>query len=251
MLSLTSTFLLRIPLLVPKGRGRKMSLANRDLYAVTVDCVVFSYSESGLELAVIKRGNPPFKGMWALPGGFVEGRESCEEAARRELAEETNLSLAFLEQFHTFSAPDRDPRGRVISVAFLALTNRQHHELRSDADAADVKWVKWTALPPLAFDHKVILNQGFQRLQNLVRTRPVGLHLLSKRFTLTELQNLYEAVLQTAIDKRNFRKKIHKMPFICETGEQTSGLKHRPAMRYEFDEAIYQTYRERGYYFDL
>ena len=176
--------------------------------ALTVDCVVFGFDESELKVLLIERGREPFKGKWALPGGFVQVNETLDEAARRELTEETGLKNVFLEQLFTFGAVKRDPRERVVSVAHYALVKLTDYKARAASDAANAEWFPVAKLPKLAFDHAEIIATALGRLQGKVRYQPIGFELLPPKFTLSELQHLYEAILETPLDKRNFRKKV-------------------------------------------
>src|SRR5438132_3935990 len=174
--------------------------------ALTVDCVVFGFDEGELKVLLIQRALVPFKGKWALPGGFVRVDETLDEAARRELAEEAGLKDVFLEQLYSFGALDRDPRERIVSVAFYALVRLSDHRAKAATDAANAQWFPISKLPKLAFDHADILRTALARLQGKVRYQPIGFELLPQKFTLSQLQHLYEAVLETQLDKRNFRK---------------------------------------------
>lgn len=217
-------------------------MKRRSSYALSVDCVIFGYTEGKLQVALIERKNAPYKGNWAIPGGFVEGDETVEEAAFRELKEETGLSDLYLQQFHVFSAPDRDPRGRVITVAFFALIDADQCELVASEDASKAVWWSIDDLPHLAFDHDSIYEEALKALRIAIRNQPLAFELLPKKFTLTQLQQLYEEVFDQEIDKRNFRKKVAKMDFIQETGTMTKGAKHRPAMLYAFNRKKYAKY---------
>ncbi len=220
--------------------------------AVTVDCVLFGYSPSlGLSVLLIERGEEPFKGSWALPGGFVQMEESTEEAARRELEEETSLQCNFLEQVYTFSYIGRDPRGRTISVAYSALLPREDNIVEAATDARDAKWFKMSELPELAFDHLEILDVAYKRLCGKITYEPVGFGLLPKQFTLSELQRLYEELRQVTLDKRNFRKKVLSMNLLVDTEFEQEGVAHRSARLYEFDEARYSQLKEEGFEFRL
>ena len=214
-------------------------LEKRWKYPLSVDCVIFGYTEGELKIALIERKNEPYKGQWAIPGGFVEGDETVEEAAFRELREETGIHDIYLEQCHVFSRPDRDPRGRVITVAFFALIDSEQFQLIASEDALRAKWWPNNALPDLAFDHKEILQAAINSLQIAMRTKPIAFHLLADAFTLSQLQRLYEKVFEIELDKRNFRKKVQKMDFIIETKKMTQGGRHRPAMLYRFDQKLY------------
>jgi 8-oxo-dGTP diphosphatase len=179
-----------------------------------------------LKVLLVERILAPFKGRWALPGGFVHMNESLEDAVARELLEETNVKPAHLEQLYTFGEPKRDSRGRVISVAYFALVKTVDHATSAGSDAAQVRWVDVnTALllhdcgSELAFDHRDIIQLAITRLRSKIRYTPIGFGLLGEKFTLGELQSLYEAILNQKLDKRNFRKKILDMGAIEKTGE--------------------------------
>lgn len=219
--------------------------------ALTVDCVVFGLDEAGLQVLLIRRGIAPFKGAWALPGGFVRVEETLEDAARRELEEETGLQKVFLEQFGTFSALDRDPRERVISIAYYALTKPADHETRAATDADEARWFPAGKPPKLAFDHAEILAGALDRLRARLRTEPIGFELLPPKFTLSQLQNLYEAVLGTALDKRNFRKKVLSFDLLLPLAETHRTGAHRPAQLYRFDPVRYQRLKKKGFLFEL
>ncbi len=220
--------------------------------SVTVDCVVFGLdAEHDLKIMLIQRGVEPFKGEWALPGGFVKPEESLEEAALRELKEETGVEEIFLEQLYTFGDPKRDPRDRVITVAYYALINLADHPLNAQTDADDVAWYSLEELPAIAFDHDKIVAIAKQRLQGKLRYEPIGFELLPKKFTLTQLQKLYEQVLGTELDKRNFRRKILKMDLLIKLDEMQTGVAHRAARLYSFDEQKYQSLKEAGFNFEL
>ncbi|MEZ4983740.1 MAG: NUDIX domain-containing protein [Saprospiraceae bacterium] len=209
--------------------------------ALTVDCVIFGLDESQqLKVLLIERNREPYMGKWALPGGFVQMDESLEDAARRELQEETGVKDVFMEQLFTFGRPERDPRGRVVSVAYYALVNRLEHPVKADTDASEAAWFATDNLPELAFDHSHILSTALERLRAKVRYQPVGFELLPEHFTLSQLQRLYETILGVpALNKRNFRSRILKMGVLREVGKQTY-VAHRPAMLYTFDKEAYQ-----------
>jgi 8-oxo-dGTP diphosphatase len=219
--------------------------------AVTVDCVVFGLDENGLQVLLVQRDLAPFKGRWALPGGFVRMEEDLEAAARRELVEETGLSQVYLEQLFTFGALDRDPRERVISVAWYALVKLSDHRVRAATDARAAAWFRLADQPELAFDHDQILRVAKARLQGKVRYQPIGFELLPPKFKLSQLQGLYERVLEKALDKRNFRKKILAMGLLEETGEVEQGVSHRAARLYRFDKKKYKALEKAGFNFEL
>jgi 8-oxo-dGTP diphosphatase len=202
--------------------------------SVTVDLVIFTIAEDDLKVLLIRRGQEPFKGRWALPGGFVEIDESLERAAARELKEEVGVTNVYLEQLYTFGEPKRDPRGRVISVSYFALVDAERQRIVAASDAAEARWRSVFDAPKLAFDHARILDTAVWRLRNKIEWTTVGYELLPKKFTLSELQRVYEIILQRPVDKRNFRKKILAQGQIIELNETTSDVAHRPARLYSF-----------------
>jgi 8-oxo-dGTP diphosphatase len=202
--------------------------------SVTVDLVIFTIAEDDLKVLLIRRGQEPFKGRWALPGGFVEIDESLERAAARELKEEVGVTNVYLEQLYTFGEPKRDPRGRVISVSYFALVDAERQRIVAASDAAEAQWRSVFDAPKLAFDHARILDTAVWRLRNKIEWTTVGYELLPKKFTLSELQRVYEIILQRPVDKRNFRKKILAQGQIIELNESRSDVAHRPARLYSF-----------------
>ncbi len=219
--------------------------------AVTVDCVVFGLDEGSLKVLLIQRQLAPFRHKWALPGGFVQMKEDLMQAARRELAEETGATDMYLEQLCSFGDVKRDPRGRVITVAYYALTNMSGHAIRAATDAENVGWFPVDDLPSLAFDHEQIMSVALERLRNKVRYAPVGFELLPRLFTLTQLQRLYETVLERTLDKRNFRKKILSMGLLVETNQIEKDVAHRAARLYRFDAKKYRRLEKRGLNFAI
>ena len=221
--------------------------------ALTVDCVVFGLDleERDLKVLLIQRGVPPFEGRWALPGGFVHLDETLEEAAERELREETGVRGVFLEQLYTFGAVQRDPRERVVSVAYFALVNLNDYALRAATDAQDAAWFSAYDVPRLAFDHEQLLESARTRLRGKVRYQPIGFELLPRRFTLSQLQTLYETVLERRLDKRNFRKRFLSMGLLTELDEVEQGVAHRAARLYQFDREIYEARTAEGFDFQV
>jgi 8-oxo-dGTP diphosphatase len=219
--------------------------------ALTVDCVVFGFDGGELKVLLIERALEPFKGKWALPGGFVHVDEPLDDAARRELVEETGLANVFLEQLYTFGTVDRDPRERVVSVAYYALVKLSDHQAKAATDAANAEWFSLSQLPKLAFDHVDIVTAALARLQGKVRYQPIGFELLPEKFTLSELQHLYEAILATQLDKRNFRKKVLGFGLLAALKETQMSGRHRPAQLFRFDADKYEKLKKRGFDFEL
>jgi len=219
--------------------------------ALTVDCVVFGFDGGELKVLLIRRALPPFKGQWALPGGFVHVAETLDAAARRELAEEAGLKNVFLEQLYTFGAVARDPSERVVSVAYYALVKLSDHRALAATDATDAEWFPVAKLPPLAFDHADIAALALARLQSKVRYQPIGFELLPPKFTLSDLQHLYEAILETPLDKRNFRKKVLGFGLLVPLAETQMAGRHRPAQLFRFDAVKYEHLKRRGFNFEL
>lgn len=221
--------------------------------ALTVDCVVFGLDleEEDLKVMLIQRDIEPFAGRWALPGGFVRLDETLEEAAARELEEESGLKNVFLEQLYTFGTVDRDPRERVVSVSYYALVRLSDHRVRAATDARDAAWFAVSDVPKLAFDHDQILSTALTRLRNKVRYQPLGFELLPPKFTLTQLQRLYEIVLEQELDKRNFRKKILATELLVELDEVQKDVAHRAARLYRFDKQKYRQLERQGYLFEI
>jgi len=205
--------------------------------AVTVDIVIFTVKEKDLQVLLVKRGVEPSKGMWALPGGFVKMDESIENAAKRELEEETGVSDVYLEQLYTFGDPKRDSRGRVITIAYMALVNSGDLEIRASTDAEEVQFFSVNKLVNVAFDHNKIISYALKRLKWKFEYTTVAFSLLPEKFTLTQLQELYENIFQKKLDKRNFRKKILSLN-ILEEEELMKEVSHRPPQLYSLKKRI-------------
>lgn len=219
--------------------------------ALTVDCVVFGLDEGALKVLLIRRGLPPYEGALALPGGFVRMDETLDAAARRELAEEAGIERVFLEQLYTFGELDRDPRGRTVSVAYYALVKLSDHRIRAATDAREALWCEVARVPGLAFDHRRILEVARERLRGKVRYKPIGFELLPAKFSLTELQRLYEVILERPLDKRNFRKKILAMGLLEDLDELQQGVPHRAARLFRFDKRRYAELEKEGFNFEV
>ncbi len=200
--------------------------------AVTVDVAIFTIRNDELKVLLIKRALDPFLGSWALPGGFVELDESLVEAAKRELKEETGVAAAYLEQLYTFGEPNRDPRERVISVAYYALMPSDALEIKAASDAEGVGWFSIDELPKLAFDHSDILTMALTRLAAKLEYSTVAFQLMPEEFTMPELRHLYELISRQEIDARNFSKRILALDVIEPTGKERREGAHRPAKLY-------------------
>ncbi len=201
-------------------------------FSVTTDIVVFTLRDNALSVLLIRRGEAPFRGRWALPGGFLVPGESLDDCARRELEEETGVSGYYLEQLYTFGEVRRDPRERVITVAYFALIRSDDVKLQAATDAVDACWTPVDRLPRLAFDHDQIIGMARQRLAAKVEYSTIAFQFLPDRFTIRDIQNIYEAVLGEELDRRNFYKKMLASGDLLETGEQRVEGAHRPAAVY-------------------
>lgn len=220
--------------------------------ALTVDCIVFGLdAELELKIMLIKRDIPPFQGQWAIPGGFVRMDETLEAAALRELQEETGIQDVYLEQLYTFGDLGRDPRDRIVTVAYYALINLIDQKIQASTDAREAYWFPLSKIPKLVFDHEQILQTAIARLRGKIRYEPIGFELLPKDFTLTQLQKLYETVLDRQLDKRNFRKKLLSMDLLIDTGEVQHNVSHRAAKLYQFDEDKYLQLKQNGFNFEI
>lgn len=220
---------------------------------LAADSVVFGLDDVlGLVVLLIKRGNPPFADHWALPGGFVEEDEDLEVAAKRELREETHVTLSYMEQLATFGAPGRDPRKRVVSVAHLALVRTGAVQICGDDAAVSACWWPIDGLPPLAFDHAEIIKTGLARLRGKLRWQPIGIDLLPLTFTIPELQAVYETVLGKKLDKRNFRKRVLRYGVLVSANSvRIAGGPGRPPELYRFDRDAYEALLARGEEFEV
>ncbi len=221
---------------------------------VAVDAIVFGYSKiDGVSVLLIKRKYPPFKDCWAIPGGFVLENESLEEAVQRELLEETGVKVSYLEQLYSFGEPERDPRQRIISIAYFALVKSTlFQQLKASTDAEEAQWFSINKLPPLAFDHKKILQTAIERVRAKIRYQPIGFELLDKKFPFADLEKLYAALLDRSIDRRNFTKKILSLELLEDTGELAalSGA-GRPSKIYQFNKKRYQQLLKDGMHFEI
>ncbi|NNJ54876.1 MAG: NUDIX hydrolase [Bacteroidia bacterium] len=220
-------------------------------FGLSVDCVVFGYHEGEVRVLLVERDAEPFIGSWALVGDLVHPESDLLNAANGILENLTGLKDIYMEQFFTFDAIDRHPLGRVITVGYYSLVESQHHQPIASSWAKSTKWFNINKLPELAFDHQLIIEKGVETLKDRVRYQPVGFELLPSKFTLLELQALYEALLGCKFDKPNFRKKILKMNLLKPLDEVQENVSHRPAKLYAFDEEQYDSLRKEGFAFEL
>ena len=213
--------------------------------AVTTDCVIFGFDGSELQVLLIERGIEPFKGKWAFPGGFLNMDETAQEGALRELKEETGLENAYIEQFNTYSDPGRDPRERVITIAHYALVRIQ--EVKGGDDAAKAQWFPIDEVPQLAFDHDKILRDAMRKLRERIHFEPIGFELLPEKFTMRDLQILYESILGVKFDRRNFAKKMMHYELLNQLDETVRPTAKRDALLYSFNKENYELFKKKGF----
>ena len=221
---------------------------------VAVDAIVFGYSrEEGVSILLIKRRYDPFKGSWAIPGGFVLDNESLEDAVARELQEETGVRINYLEQLYTFGQPNRDPRTRILSVAYFGLVkSNQFEKLKASTDAEEAEWFNFKKLPKLAFDHKKILNVAIERLRGKIVYQPIGFELLDRKFPFSDLEHLYTTLLDRSIDRRNFKKKVMSLGILDELEEKAKSTgAGRPGNLFQFNQATYNRLLKEGMHFEI
>ena len=218
-------------------------------HEITVDVVIFTIEEGALKVLLVKRANEPFKSKWAIPGGFIRLSEDLDSAALRILKEKTNVQNIYLEQLYTFGDPLRHPNSRVITCAYFALIRSDDIELsfEENTEITKVEWQKVYDLPPLAFDHKEIIEYSVKRMRERLEFCPIAFQLLPEKFTLTELQKSYELILKKKLDKRNFRKKMMSLSILKELDEYTKSVSKRPARLYSFDNITINS--KRGHFF--
>lgn len=218
---------------------------------ISIDCVIFGFENSSLEVLLIKRAIQPEKGMWALPGGFIKKNELVEDAAQRILEVTTGVKNIYLEQTAIFDSVDRYPLWRVFTIAHFALISPENYALSPGIDTSEVSWFKLHDLPKLPFDHAQIIKAALKKLQSRVRIKPIGFELLPEKFTLPQLQKLYEEILDKKIDKRNFRKKLLKMNLLKRLPEKDTSNIRRAAYLYKFEKSTYNRLKEKGFMFEL
>ncbi|MFS4448015.1 NUDIX hydrolase [Maribacter sp. 2307UL18-2] len=218
---------------------------------LTVDAVVFGYESGNISVLLVKRKYEPFKDEWAIPGGFVLENENLEEAVQRELSEETGVRINYLEQLYTFGNLGRDPRGRVVSVAYFGLVKPNAFKLQASTDAKMAEWFDIKKLPKLAFDHKKILKIAIERLKGKITYEPIGFELLDKKFPFSDLEKLYTTLLDREIDRRNFKKKITSLKVLDELDEKVSIGRGRPASLFSFNKKRYFQLKNEGIIFEI
>ncbi|NJB82532.1 NUDIX hydrolase [Wenyingzhuangia aestuarii] len=217
----------------------------------SVDCVIFGFQNETLKVLLIKRNSEPSKGLMALPGDFLDENISIYGSAENTLKKITDLDNIFLEQIQAFGRVDRYPGKRVITISYYALINIENYSPTAGYTAEKLEWCDIDKLPELAFDHKRIIESAHQKLKRKVRYEPIGFNLLPEEFSLTNLQQVYEAILQVELNKRNFRTKLNQMKLLIDTGKKQKNVAHKPAILYKFDENMYQQLKEEGFYFKL
>ena len=213
--------------------------------SVTTDCVIFGFDGKKLNILLVERGIEPFKGQWAFPGGFLKMDESAEEGALRELREETGLKEAYIRQFYTFSAPNRDPRERVVTIAYYALVKMQ--EVKGGDDAAKAEWFALDNVPKLAFDHELILRKAIKELRKQIHFEPIGFELLPEKFTIKELQLLYEAILNVKFDRRNFYNKMKHLGILTQLDETVFNSPKKESFLFKFNNKKYEELKQKGF----
>lgn len=219
--------------------------------ALTIDCIIFGFQQSKLKVLLVQHAEGIIKGRWALPGGWVAYNENIDSAASRLLNDLTGVKELYLEQLKAFGDVDRYPVKRVITIAYYALTRPENYELIPGFTAKDVSWFNIDDISYLPYDHNEILKFTWDRLKRQVKHEPIGFNLLPNKFTLLQLQELYEAILETKLDKPNFRRKIMKMNLLISCNEKQKGVSHRAAILYRFDKRVYNKLKQEGFIFEF
>jgi hypothetical protein len=225
--------------------------ASEIIDALSIDCLIFGFKESELDILLVQHGEGISKGRWALPGGWIQYAEGIDDAASRILHDLTGVSNIYLEQVKAFGDVPRYPTKRVVTIAYYALVKPESYTLQPGFTAADAQWFKVTDLPDLPYDHDRIVKEGLQFLKEKARREPIGFNLIPRKFTLLQLQELYEVILARKLDKPNFRRKILKMNFLEPCKEKQTDVSHRAASLYRFDKKRYAKLKEKGFVFEL
>jgi len=229
----------------------KNFLTSEIIEDLSIDCIIFGFQGSRLKVLLVKHAGGIIKDRWALPGGFVTYNEDIDSAAYRLLKDLTGVKELYLEQLKAFGTVDRYPTKRVITIAFYALTRPEIYELIPGFTASDAKWFTIDEISDLPYDHDEILDFAWQRLKRKVKYEPIGFNLLPEKFTLLQLQDLYEAILEISLDKPNFRRKIMKMGLLISCDEKQKGVSHRAANLFRFDKEVYDKLKEEGFIFEF
>lgn len=233
----------KVPVNVKTLKAIQTEVKNINRIALSVDCVIFGFDENKLKVLLIRSDLKKFMGRWSLLGDLIDVAEDVDEAAYRILRERTGLKDVYLEQVHTFGKPQRHPAGRVVTIAYCSLINIQHHKLSKMEN--ELHWHDVNNVKDLAFDHQQIFDTCYLRLQKRIQEHPLGFNLLPKKFSLRELQNLYEAILDTKMDRRNFRKKFFSMDLLIDTDEIERDVPHRPGKLYKFNFDKYEKRKKK------
>jgi 8-oxo-dGTP diphosphatase len=228
-----------------------LNFSDEIIDALSIDCVIFGFKNKSLYVLLVKHGQGITKGQWALPGGWIKYNESVDDAAYRILTVQTSVSKIFLEQFQTFGDLERFPGKRVITVSYYALVNTEDFELHAGVTVSDAQWFEISRIPKMAFDHGTIFKKCFTFLQHKVQHEPIGFNLLPKKFTLLQLQELYEAILGKELDKPNFRRKLLKMNLLIPCNEKQNDVAHRAASLFRFDKKTYDKLLDKGFSFEI
>ncbi len=221
------------------------------LPSVTIDCSIFGFENGKLQVLLVKHGFGIRKGEWALPGGWIKKDEGIDEAASRLLLELTGVRDIFLEQLKAFGNPSRFPLGRVITIGYYALINKENYEIKPGYTASEARWYKMEKIPNLIYDHQEILSYSLTQLRRRVRQAPIGFNLLPEKFTLLQLMRLYEEILDLEMDKPNFRRKFLSMKLLLDLKEKQKDVSHRAAKLYKFDNEVYKKLAKRGFNFEV
>jgi 8-oxo-dGTP diphosphatase len=229
----------------------KLNFSDEIIDVLSIDCIIFGFKESELFVLLVKHGTGPTKGQWALPGSWIRYNESIEAAANRILTSQTSVENIYLEQFQTFGDLERFPVRRVITICYYALVNIEKFELKAGSTVEEVVWFKVQETPKMAFDHQIIFEKCLDFLKHKVQHEPIGFNLLPPKFTLLQLLELYEAILNQKLDKSNFRKKFLKMDLLVDTKEKQQDVSHRAASLYRFDERVYNKLIDKGFTFEV
>ena len=228
-----------------------MNFTDSIIDALSIDCLIFGFKKGELDILLVQHGEGISKGRWALPGGWIRYNESVNDAAVRLLHDLTGVANIYMEQLHVFGDVGRYPNKRVITIGYFALVKPENYKLHAGFTASDARWFKLSEVPYMPYDHNNILSSAIKHLKHKVRHEPIGFNLLPRKFTLHQLQELYEAVLEKKLDKPNFRRKLMKMNLLAPSKEKQKDVSHRAASLYKFDKKTYDKLKEKGLTFEL